>query len=851
MHTDRKNRATGDFFRNPDPAVNPKKLRPRIYMANDLIEARKDINFTTVGSRIFYLALQALNPHISDNDKHFDRDFPVQFIPCNKLVKLFGNTAYLTSIRNACEYLKEATIQFTPKARGILIDRVFRVLEYVPYEGLYMQLDDTLRYYLLDLRNTRYTRMKPQHLFPLTSPRAMRLLELLLQYQNIAPMKSSKLVVRTLTLDEIRFAFDIEFHAYRNRPDTFFAGTLQRPMFEINSQTPYRISCKPVKSGRRIIAFQFFLDMKNTQTFEEEEAAKADAERNTFIFDTGIDPDPIKKLVAFGFEYGAAYDILKRCDSVDDCNVRIERAVASINAARKRRKIRNPLGYLREHITTDGKFNNPKRDPRSSSKAPAKSKGALDPNNPKKTRRKGHPFISSTKSERIIDDFMHTLANGTAPDAKPGAAPEATPRYKRAGVPLPPKPPLSTVRQMEEILKVVVDTPIYAERLLEKLHQKGDTANIAMIETAIKAHHVGGVGLDEVVHASLHGELDKLNTALDGKSTLPAAVILAKAAQESKAAVLAAQNAATNTTTATATTDTAAATTTDTTAATTTAATDATTTNAPDADAADTDDGPDIDIDSMRLSFDQPNIDSLKAAFAKNMTEEERAHVEKCTAKIGTSAAAAALNALKRMQQEKAQHDRAAAAAETLIESEKAYQAKQAAKAAAEAAKDPRDPINIITNRGVRERLSKYTPEQRKNPTSSMLQDIFGKRANSIVDGDILVETPPDTPENRAKFDGSGNTMTYDELKKFNLEFGVLPGNKRLLNAQDGCRYLRRLNEVQEARRQARIATGVMPEMLIAIIAGCISRGDQADFVKKRLDEYKMTREDFIKKHMS
>lgn len=45
--------------------------RSMVYQANPLVEGRKPMN--ALEMRLFLLALQNVNPHISKNDKYYDR----------------------------------------------------------------------------------------------------------------------------------------------------------------------------------------------------------------------------------------------------------------------------------------------------------------------------------------------------------------------------------------------------------------------------------------------------------------------------------------------------------------------------------------------------------------------------------------------------------------------------------------------------------------------------------------------------------------------------------------------------------------------------------------------------------
>ena len=87
-------------MKNDEDKESLPALRKDIYQSNPLIQARKD--FDVIGMRIFFLGLQGLNPHFSENDKYFDENFNKLFIPTKKLVEIFGgNTKYLIELKKA------------------------------------------------------------------------------------------------------------------------------------------------------------------------------------------------------------------------------------------------------------------------------------------------------------------------------------------------------------------------------------------------------------------------------------------------------------------------------------------------------------------------------------------------------------------------------------------------------------------------------------------------------------------------------------------------------------------------------------------------------------------------------
>lgn len=293
----------------------------------------------TIELRLFILGLQGINPHLSPNDKLYDTEFKEVFIPTAKLVELFGgNTWYLHGLDKVCDKLFDAKIKLRFEDGGWELYHLFRKMKYVPAEGLYIHFEDLLRPYLLDLYNARgYTQIDVEQIFHLTSPYAVRLIELMLRYQNIPDMKKRKLIERTMTLEEVRFTLNVPDGAYAGRLDNLRKRIIEAPIQEINEKTSYKMSYEVLKhggTGGRVYAFKFFLD---TSAIPREKPA-------VYVGDV------IEKLKLLGFNEQSARAIRAKCESDADCLKRIANATRSLSMKKKRGTVENELGYLRKYI---------------------------------------------------------------------------------------------------------------------------------------------------------------------------------------------------------------------------------------------------------------------------------------------------------------------------------------------------------------------------------------------------------------------------------------------------------------------------------------------------------------------
>lgn len=359
-------------------------LRNDVYQSNPLVNSRKV--FDLLGMKIFLLGLRGLNPHFSERDKYYDKEFPALFIPTSKLTEIFGNTKYLAELKPACKKLFDTIIELNSADGGFTLYHLFDELKYKPNDGLYLQFSRYMRPYILDLFQTKgYTRINVEYLFKLSSPYAVRLLELLLQYQNIKLFKELMEIKRKMTIEEIRFALNVPEGTYNNRMDHFRKFVLDDPIKEINTRTPYIVRYDVIKEGRKVVAFEFTMDTYNVPKDEED------------ICQSKSSSEAIKALCCLGFKERDARAIFAKCQDTPDCFSRINRAEAVL--ARNKKPVENKLGFLREAIENDWQVG------RKTNRETTKSKGIRLENKITNSRQ-----VSREKEEtKAVDSFDDSM----------------------------------------------------------------------------------------------------------------------------------------------------------------------------------------------------------------------------------------------------------------------------------------------------------------------------------------------------------------------------------------------------------------------------------------------------------
>ena len=327
------------------------KGRELVYQGNPLIQSRK--YFTTIGTRLFILGLMTLNPHLSKNDKFFDKEFPLVYISASELTKLFGDSKYLSLLKAECEKLFNSSITLDYTNGGWELIHIFDVMKYVPSDGLYIQFDPKMKEYLLELVEGGYTAVNIEQIFKLTSTYAVRLIELCLQYRN---MTKGNIIERKLTIEEIRFYLNIPDDAYTGRIDNFRKFVLDEPIVEIERITDFRLSYTTEKEGRRIKNFIFALDISRlpNETFD------INFTLGKKLPVSAPYADVYGELMNQGFSAKAAKEILSEVNDKVEVGLRLEYALKILPEVDKKSPLKNKQGFLRKAILENWRVNDVK-----------------------------------------------------------------------------------------------------------------------------------------------------------------------------------------------------------------------------------------------------------------------------------------------------------------------------------------------------------------------------------------------------------------------------------------------------------------------------------------------------------
>lgn len=322
-----------------------------IYQANPLIEACRSMDLNE--GRLFYLGLMLLRPQLKEGAG--DTEFKEVSLSARDVIKLFGNKKYYSKLVKISAKL-QSRIMSVQRPDGI-IERIniFRKMSFgaKDFNGLAIKFNEDMAPYLLRLYDKPYTKIAVKHLFTLSTTYAPKLLELMLEHQNMPLARNTGVITREFTVEELRRLFNIPKDKYQ-QAGPFNRYVVDTAVDDISKSTPYVLTVQKNKVGNRIASYIF--SMRRTQqekSVEDEsvnELVDEVATRKVIkavkqVENSERDSNTIVKLV----EYGVGRIIAKKITKTYS----IERIENNIKYVEQKRGIKNKGAYLAKAIRED------------------------------------------------------------------------------------------------------------------------------------------------------------------------------------------------------------------------------------------------------------------------------------------------------------------------------------------------------------------------------------------------------------------------------------------------------------------------------------------------------------------
>ena len=321
-----------------------------IYQSRPLIEACKQFDLNE--GRLFYLGLMELKPQLSDGNGQ--AEFEKIVIPTADVIKLFGgNASYYTKLRPIARKLRGRGITVKEGDESFHDISIFRNMQFdKKLGGLVIHFNDDMRPYILELQGKPYTRIAAKTIFSLSSMYAIRLMELMLDYQNIPTFRKSHVIRRSIDVAELRFYCGIGDTKYRKVTD-FTKNVVQKPCAEINASTPYEIEFAVIREGRNVRGYSFVMrtpvheDEVDTveQIVEIKQTERLEKTRRAGRLIDSPNADLYELLISYGVGKIIARRLVK--------NYARERIVNNIRYAIEKSNVKKMGAYIRIAIEED------------------------------------------------------------------------------------------------------------------------------------------------------------------------------------------------------------------------------------------------------------------------------------------------------------------------------------------------------------------------------------------------------------------------------------------------------------------------------------------------------------------
>lgn len=342
-----------------------------IFRSNEFLNASQGIiegenplsskyrDMTINEQRLFMLTLLKMTPNLLGAGNG-DKPFEINIIPTSTMIKIFqGNKKYYETLREAASALYNLSVDLSDEIPGIKSKatgvknfhkkRIFDEMKFGPdYGGLYFRFAEAVRPYLYDLYGKQYTKIAGRLVFALNSIYGIRLLELLLQYQNIKDFQKSGEIRRVFELEEFKRLFGLEKNKSYHKIGNIKNRVIKYAINDINKNTKYRIEYEDIKEGRTIKKFAFRMKLSGSQNSEildvnpTVESVLKESIENKYIDIHDEGSSLVERLMSYGIGPRVSRKLV---DNFDDAVIK-----SNVEYTLKQANVKNMAGYIRKAI---------------------------------------------------------------------------------------------------------------------------------------------------------------------------------------------------------------------------------------------------------------------------------------------------------------------------------------------------------------------------------------------------------------------------------------------------------------------------------------------------------------------
>ena len=234
----------GDIMRVEKPNEEKKQYRRdlKVYKSNELIQKTR-YTLSAQEQKVLLYTISKIKP----NDKTQEFSFNIKAL-CEICGIEYHSKNYL-NFKETIKHLADKSFWIAQDDKQILCRWYNKVVVNEKDLTVYLRLDETLLPYLTALKEN-YTSYILENVLVMKSKYSIRLYEILKSYANL---KEYVIPVESLK-DKLQCA---EYPVYNN----FKVRVLDTAINEINNYTDIKVTYKPIRENRRIIALKFTIDL--------------------------------------------------------------------------------------------------------------------------------------------------------------------------------------------------------------------------------------------------------------------------------------------------------------------------------------------------------------------------------------------------------------------------------------------------------------------------------------------------------------------------------------------------------------------------------------------------------------
>lgn len=308
-----------------------------VTQSNGLVDARYHEPLSARQQKIVLSVVSKIQ--IADEDFKI---YEVRIRDFHEMLGLQGEPKY-TEMKKITEKLLKKSLEITREKGRFLQVNWFSSIEYFEHEGrMEFSFDPKLKPYLLDLKKA-YTSYRLSNILSLSSPSSIRLYELMKKWEYLGKWD--------VTIESLKDRLGIKqqsYSVYGNFKNRIIVPSIN----ELNEKTDIHISFKEIKTGRKVVGFEFTIrhspekeiklsNLEKKETEKPEELSKQDELRNRLNEQT------------IGYQFDTAFFAqLHQGASLiwkDDTEKELEMLIRYVN---EEKTVKNPLGFIRSKITS-------------------------------------------------------------------------------------------------------------------------------------------------------------------------------------------------------------------------------------------------------------------------------------------------------------------------------------------------------------------------------------------------------------------------------------------------------------------------------------------------------------------